>query len=32
MKAAGVTAGRCTIGIPGMATAKKIITNYYTGK
>ena len=32
MKAAGVTAGRCTLGIPGMATAKKIITNYYTGK
>lgn len=31
-KAAGVTAGRCTLGIPGMATAKKIITNYYTGK
>lgn len=32
MTAAGVTAGRCTLGIPGMATAKKIITNYYTGK
>ena len=32
LKAAGVTAGRCTLGIPGMATAKKIITNYYTGK
>ena len=32
MKAAGVTAGRCTLGIPGMATAKKIITNYYMGK
>lgn len=32
MKAAGVTAGRCTLGIPGMATAKKIITNYYLGK
>ena len=32
MKAAGVTAGRCTLGIPGMATAKKIITEYYLGK
>lgn len=32
MKAAGVTAGRCTLGIPGMATAKKIITDYYMGK
>lgn len=30
MKAAGVTAGRCTLGIPGMATATKIITDYYT--
>jgi len=29
MKAAGVTAGRCTLGIPGMATAKQIITKYY---
>ena len=29
MKAAGVTAGRCTLGIPGMARAKKIITEYY---
>lgn len=29
MKAAGVTAGRCTLGIPGMARAKKIITGYY---
>lgn len=29
MKAAGVTAGRCTLGIPGMARAKKIITKYY---
>lgn len=29
MKAAGVTAGRCTLGIPGMARAKKIITDYY---
>ena len=32
MTAAGVKAGRCTLGIPGMATAKKIITNYYMGK
>ena len=32
MKAAGVTAGRCTLGIPGTATAKKIITEYYLGK
>ena len=32
MKAAGVTAGRCTIGIPGIGTAKKIITEYYLGK
>lgn len=29
IKAAGVTAGRCTLGIPGMATAKKIIREYY---
>lgn len=32
MKAAGVTAGRCTLGIPGMARAKQIITAYYLGK
>lgn len=32
MKAAGVTAGRCTLGIPGMATAKQIITDYYMGR
>lgn len=32
MKAAGVTAGRCTLGIPGMGRAKKIITEYYLGK
>ncbi len=32
MKAAGVTANRCTFGIPGMGTAKKIITQYYLGK
>lgn len=31
MRAAGVTAGRCTLGIPGMATAKRIITGYYIG-
>lgn len=32
IKAAGVTAGRVTLGIPGMGQAKKIIRNYYTGK
>jgi len=32
MKAAGVTAGRCTLGIPGMKMAKKIITEYYMRK
>ena len=32
MKAAGVTAGRCALGIPGIGTAKKIITEYYLGK
>lgn len=32
MKAAGVTGGRCTLGIPGMARAKRIITEYYLGK
>lgn len=32
IKAAGVTAGRCTLGIPGMGRAKKIITEYYMGK
>lgn len=31
MKAAGVTEGRCTLGIPGMARAKRIITQYYIG-
>lgn len=31
-KAAGVTAGRVTLGIPGMARAKQIITGYYMGK
>lgn len=29
---AGVKANRVTIGIPGMATVKKIITRYYLGK
>lgn len=28
-KAAGVNASRCTLGIPGMGTAKKLITEYY---
>lgn len=32
LKAAGVSAGRCTLGIPGMARAKKIMTEYYLGK
>lgn len=32
LKAAGVTAGRCTLGIPGMGRAKMIITEYYLGK
>ena len=32
MKAAGVTAGRCTLGIPGVGTAKKIIKDYYMGR
>lgn len=32
MKAGGVTAGRCTLGIPGMARAKQIITRYYMGR
>lgn len=32
LKEAGVTAGRCTLGIPGMGRAKMIITNYYMGK
>lgn len=31
-KAAGVNAGKVTLGIPGAATAKKIITEYYLGK
>lgn len=32
LKAAGVTAGKCTLGIPGMGRAKKIMTEYYLGK
>lgn len=32
LKAAGVTAGKVTLGIPGMGRAKKIITEYYLGK
>lgn len=32
LKAAGVKAGRVTIGIPGMGQAKKIIRRYYLGK
>lgn len=32
IKAAGVSAGRVTFGIPGMATVKKLITEYYLGK
>ena len=32
LKAAGVSAGKVTFGIPGMATAKKLITQYYLGK
>lgn len=31
-KEAGVTAGKVTLGIPGMGTAKKIIRDYYMGK
>lgn len=32
VKAAGVKASRVTLGIPGMAKAKQIIMEYYTGK
>lgn len=32
LKAAGVTAGKCTLGIPGMARAKQIMSDYYMGK
>ncbi len=31
IKAAGISAGKVTLGIPGMARAKKIITDYYMG-
>ncbi len=31
IKAAGVSAGRVTLGIPGMARAKKLIKDYYMG-
>lgn len=31
IKAAGVSAGKVTLGIPGMVRAKKIITDYYMG-
>lgn len=32
MKVAGVKAARVTMGMPGMARAKQIITDYYMGK
>ena len=32
IKAAGVSAGKVALGIPGMARAKQIITAYYMGK
>lgn len=32
VKAAGVSANRATLGIPGMGRAKQIITGYYLGK
>ena len=32
VKAAGISAPRVTLGIPGMGQAKKIITEYYLGK
>ncbi|MCM1192915.1 MAG: hypothetical protein NC123_15595 [Butyrivibrio sp.] len=32
MKAAGVKASKCTLGIPGIGTAKQIITEYYLGE
>lgn len=31
-KAANIPAGKVTFGIPGMATAKKLISEYYLGK
>ena len=30
LKAANVNASRCTLGIPGMARAKQLMTEYYT--
>lgn len=32
IKASGVNTSRCTLGIPGMGTAKKLIREYYLGK
>lgn len=32
IKAAGISAGKVTLGIPGMGRAKKIIKEYYLGK
>lgn len=32
IKAAGVSAGKVTLGIPGMAKAKRIIKDYYMGE
>lgn len=32
LKTARVNAGRCTLGIPGMARAKQIMTDYYMGR
>ena len=32
IKAAGISASKVTLGIPGMGQAKKIIRNYYMGK
>lgn len=32
LKDAGVSASKVTLGIPGAGTAKKIITDYYTGR
>lgn len=32
IKAAGISAGRVTLGIPGMGRAKRIIREYYLGK
>lgn len=32
LKAANVSANRCTLGIPGMGRAKQIMSDYYLGK